>query len=108
MTHDPYGNADLVTLYDSDTTGGRDHAFCRALADELEATTVVDLGCGTGLLTRSFAALGRTLPHRGGLDQFVHHSRAQLHASPDRSSVCFRQGAATPSSRHTPPPPNAT
>lgn len=61
MTHDPYGDAELVTLYDSDNPGGRDHAFYRALADELGATTVVDLGCGTGLLTRSFAAPGRTV-----------------------------------------------
>jgi len=27
MTHDPYGDADLVTLYDGDNPGGRDQAF---------------------------------------------------------------------------------
>ena len=61
MTRDPYGDPDLVTLYDVDNPGGRDHAFYRALADEQHATRVVDLGCGTGLLTRSFAGPGRVV-----------------------------------------------
>ncbi len=61
MTHDPYGDADLVTLYETDNPGGRDHEFYRMLADELEARTVIDLGCGTGLLTRSLTAPGRTV-----------------------------------------------
>lgn len=61
MRIDPYGDADLVTLYDSDNPAGRDHEFYRTLAGELEAKTIIDLGCGTGLLTRSLAAPGRTV-----------------------------------------------
>ncbi|MEU0091239.1 class I SAM-dependent methyltransferase [Kribbella sp. NPDC006257] len=59
MTDDPYGDERLVGLYDLDNPDGIDHAYFRALADELKATKIVDLGCGTGLLTRSFAKEGR-------------------------------------------------
>ncbi len=52
---DPYRDADLVGLNDVDNPGGDDHAYYRALADEIDARTIVDLGCGTGLLTRSLA-----------------------------------------------------
>lgn len=59
MADDPYGDAQLVTLYDIDNPGGDDHDFYRALADEIGARTVIDLGCGTGLLTRALATPGR-------------------------------------------------
>lgn len=52
---DPYRDPDLVTLYDTDNPAGRDHRYYRELADALGARTVVDLGCGTGLLTRALA-----------------------------------------------------
>jgi SAM-dependent methyltransferase len=73
---DPYRDADLVGLYDVDNPGGDDHAYYRALADEIDARTIVDLGCGTGLLTRSLtrsiAGPGRTVigvdPSRTMLD----------------------------------------
>jgi SAM-dependent methyltransferase len=58
VTDDPYRDPDLVELYDLDNPDGEDHAYYRALADELDARTVVDLGCGTGLLTRSLARPG--------------------------------------------------
>jgi SAM-dependent methyltransferase len=69
---DPYRDADLVELYDLDNPGGDDHAYYLALVDELDARTTVDLGCGTGLLTRSLTRPGRTLigvdPSRTMLD----------------------------------------
>lgn len=58
---DPYRDPDLVTLYDSDNPAGPDHAYYRALADRLRARLIIDLGCGTGLLTRSLAGPGRTV-----------------------------------------------
>jgi SAM-dependent methyltransferase len=69
---DPYRDADLVALYDLDNPGGEDHAFYRALADRIDARSIIDLGCGTGLLTRSLARPGRTVigvdPSRTMLD----------------------------------------
>jgi SAM-dependent methyltransferase len=61
MFVDPYGDPDLVLLYDQDNPDGPDHDFFRSLADRLGARTIVDLGCGTGLLTRSLATPGRTV-----------------------------------------------
>jgi SAM-dependent methyltransferase len=59
VTDDPYGDEQLVGLYDLDNPDGDDHAYYRALADG--ARKVVDFGCGTGLLTRSFVAPGRVV-----------------------------------------------
>ncbi len=49
----------LVDLYDEDNPDGPDHDFYRALANETPARSVLDLGCGTGILTVSFARDGR-------------------------------------------------
>jgi SAM-dependent methyltransferase len=72
MIDDPYRDSELVELYDLDNPGGEDHAYYRALADEVDARSIVDLGCGTGLLTRSLARPGRTVigidPSRTMLD----------------------------------------
>lgn len=54
-----YEDPRLVSLYDADNPDGEDHDFFRALADEVGARTVVDLGCGTGLLTVTLARTGR-------------------------------------------------
>ncbi len=49
----------IVDLYDEDNPDGPDHDFYRALADAREALTILDLGCGTGLLTVTFSGCGR-------------------------------------------------
>jgi SAM-dependent methyltransferase len=54
-----YTNPRLVDLYDIENPLGADTDFYLGLADELDARRIVDLGCGTGLLTRAFAASGR-------------------------------------------------
>lgn len=59
MLTDPYGDEQLVELYDGDNEPGDDHAYYRALADSLNTRTIVDLGCGTGLLTRALVVPGR-------------------------------------------------
>jgi SAM-dependent methyltransferase len=88
---DPYRDADLVGLYDLDNPGGEDHAFFRALADEIDAHSIIDLGCGTGLLTRSLARAGRTVigvdPSRTMLD----HARRQ----PGGEAVTWIHGDAS-------------
>ncbi|MGY0231529.1 class I SAM-dependent methyltransferase [Longispora urticae] len=61
MSTDPYRDPDLVELYDLDNPAGSDHAYYRALADGLDARTIIDLGCGTGLLTRALAGPGRVV-----------------------------------------------
>lgn len=42
MTLDPYGDADLVTLYEIDNPAGRDHEFYDRLVGELQAKTIID------------------------------------------------------------------
>lgn len=56
---DPYRDEGLVAPYDIDNPGRRDHAYFQTLANRTGARLIVDLGCGTGLLTRSLAAPDR-------------------------------------------------
>lgn len=49
----------LVELYDVDNPDGPDHDFYRALAEGRGARSVLDLGCGTGILTVTLATGGR-------------------------------------------------
>lgn len=59
VTEDPYGDEQLVELYDLDNPAGEDHKYYLGLAEG--ARKVVDFGCGTGLLTRSLAVPGRVV-----------------------------------------------
>ncbi|QAY60342.1 class I SAM-dependent methyltransferase [Microbacterium protaetiae] len=54
-----YEDSRLVELYDIDNPDGSDHDFYRSLADEAAASSILDLGCGTGMLTVSFTHAGR-------------------------------------------------
>ena len=54
-------DARIVELYDLDNPDGPDHEFFRRLADRLAARSIVDLGCGTGLLTVTLAQQGRSV-----------------------------------------------
>lgn len=54
-----YVDPRLVALYDLENTGRDDVDFYLRLADELAARTILDLGCGTGVLTRALATAGR-------------------------------------------------
>jgi SAM-dependent methyltransferase len=52
-----YVDPRLVELYDHENPRGADTDFYLGLATELDAHRIVDLGCGTGVLTRELAAV---------------------------------------------------
>ncbi len=54
-----YVDPRLVALYDLENTGRGDTAFYVWLAADLAAQRILDLGCGTGLLTCELAVAGR-------------------------------------------------
>lgn len=54
-------DARLVELYDDNNPDGPDHEFYRRLADEISARSVLDVGCGTGILTATFVRSGRVV-----------------------------------------------
>ncbi|MFC7549230.1 class I SAM-dependent methyltransferase [Plantactinospora sp. GCM10030261] len=51
---------DFAAAYDGLNPDDHDYRCYAGLADEFRATRVLDLGCGTGTLTRLLAATGRT------------------------------------------------
>jgi len=53
-----YTDPRLVALYDALNPAAADTAFYLGLAEEVSATSIVDLGCGTGLLTCELARRG--------------------------------------------------
>ncbi len=54
-----YVDPRLVELYDIENSRGADTDFYLGLAAELDAHCILDLGCGTGLLTRELATTSR-------------------------------------------------
>ena len=52
-----YVDPRLVELYDRDNPRGADTDFYLGLATDLDAHRILDLGCGTGMLTRELAAV---------------------------------------------------
>lgn len=91
MTADPYGDTDFVALYDLDNPDGIDHDFYRALADDLEARWITDLGCGTGLLTRTLVRPGRSVTGIDPSITMLNWAREQ----PGAENVNWIQGDAT-------------
>lgn len=76
-----YVDPRLVALYDLENSRGADTDFYVGLAADLNARTIVDLGCGTGLLTRELAVDGRQVigvdPAEAMLDAARRHPGAE-------------------------------
>lgn len=56
-----YTDPRLADLYDLENVWGPDNDSWLELADEVGAWTVIDLGCGTGLITRALAVGDRVV-----------------------------------------------
>lgn len=91
MSPDPYSDPELIALYDIDNPDGPDHDHYRHLADDIQAETVIDLGCGTGLLTRTLATTGRTV---SGVDPSINMLRF-ARRQPGADAVHWIHGDAT-------------
>lgn len=87
---DPYCDTDLVALYDVDNPAGVDHDYYRALAETLDARRIIDLGCGTGLLTRALARPGRSVTGIDPSRTMIDWARRQ----PGASEVSWMEGDA--------------
>jgi SAM-dependent methyltransferase len=90
MPGDPFGDPRLVGLYDQDNPGGVDHDFFRRLADDIGARSIVDLGCGTGLLTVTLARPGRTVIGIDPSQTMLDHARGR----PGAETVTWVDGDA--------------
>ncbi len=91
MAQDPYRDEQLVELYDTDNAASDDHEYYRALADATQATKIIDLGCGTGLLTRSLATSEREVIGVDPSATMLGYARRQ----PGAEAVSWIDGDAT-------------
>lgn len=78
----------LVELYDVDNPRGADTDFYLRLAHRLRANRIVDLGCGTGMLTRELALPGRSVIGVDPSPVMLAHARRQ----PGAEKVRWLQG----------------
>lgn len=67
-----YTDPRLVSMYDTENSGRNDFEFYIELATQMHATSIVDLGCGTGVLACDLSAGGHAVvgvdPARAMLD----------------------------------------
>lgn len=56
-----YDDPRLAAIYDGDNPAGPDHDFFRRIADRHRVADIIDLGCGTGILTVTMTGPGRSV-----------------------------------------------
>lgn len=95
VVNDPYWDKEFVERYDRDNAPADDHAYYRALADDIDARKIIDLGCGTGLLTRALATRDRVVVGVDPSPAMLAYARRQ----PGAASVTWVQGGASVLSR---------
>ena len=61
LNYTEFSDPRLVALYDTLNPFGDDSEFFCKQAEELSAKTIIDLGCGTGLLTVELAKRGHQM-----------------------------------------------
>ncbi len=86
-----YVDPRLVDLYDIENPRGADTDFYVRLAAKLGARSILDLGCGTGLLTRELATPGRQVT---GVDP-APAMLAFAHRQPGANLVHWIEGGAS-------------
>jgi SAM-dependent methyltransferase len=74
---DHYTDPRLAALYDLENSGRDDVDFYLALADDLGARDVIDLGCGTGVLAVDLAARGHEVVGIDPADAMLAIARAR-------------------------------
>ncbi|GAA1796008.1 class I SAM-dependent methyltransferase [Brevibacterium celere] len=87
-----FENPQLVAVYDAFDAPRDDLDLYTSLAEEVAASAVIDLGCGTGVLARRLARAGRHVlgidPARASIDL------AKAHAAEEGLSIDHRVGTA--------------
>lgn len=83
-----YTDSRLVDLYDTDNPRGIDYDFYTQLAKEIKAKTILDLGCGTGLLTRELASYGWNVTGVDPASAMLSYAQSQ----PDSHLVTWIEG----------------
>ena len=86
-----YVDPRLVDLYDIENPRGIDTDFYVTLADEIQAKRVVDLGCGTGLITRAFIKEGREVIGVDPAPAMLAYAKRQ----PDADKIQWINGTAS-------------
>lgn len=79
----------LVALYDTFNAYGDDTEFFCALAEKLSAATIIDLGCGTGLLTCELAKRGHQMIGIDPAPKMLSVARSKPYAN----QVTWREGS---------------
>lgn len=81
MEHGEFSDPRLVELYDALNPPSADTTFYLEAASKFHASTIIDIGCGTGLLTCELAKRGHTMigvePERAMLDVARRRPEAQ-------------------------------
>ncbi|TFH56675.1 class I SAM-dependent methyltransferase [Glutamicibacter arilaitensis] len=81
----------IVALYDRANPDGPDHDYYRALANRKNAQRILDLGCGTGILTVSFVSPGRSVVGVDPSPSMLAYARQR----PGADNVTWIHGKAT-------------
>lgn len=80
----------IVDLYDGDNAGVQDHAYYRSIASRIDARSILDIGCGTGRLTASFAGPDRTVVGVDPSHEMINYARNR----PGGNQVTWIEGDA--------------